>query len=124
MALVYPDRLHEVSERIVDALPELTKSFEDYCEEWKGEMPGAYNVACDVLMPALMGWIESRDAILLKRVFAFVEDLANDPDEIVRDFAQVGIVNVIAQRDDWVEVARPYMGGKTLFLLSRSRMIG
>lgn len=119
------ERLDEVSERMVEALPELTMAFEDYCAEWKDDLPGAYNVACDVLIPAVTAWLEAgENEMLLRRLFAFVEQLAGDLDDDVRDFAQEGIINAIAQRDQWVEVARPYMGPKSLAMLSRSHTVG
>ena len=76
-------------------------------------------------MPAVAGWLETpASEPLLKRLFSFVEELASDPDQDVRDFAQEGIVNALAQREKWVEVARPYMGPRTLFMLSRSGTVG
>ena len=118
------ERLDEVGERMIVALPELTKSFEDYCEEWRDDLPGAYNIACDVLMPAASAWLENvATEPLLKRLFSFVEELASDLDQDVRDFAQEGIINALAQNEKWVEAAKLYMGPRTLWMLSRSRTV-
>jgi hypothetical protein len=112
---------YQVGERIVAALPELTDAFESCLEQWRPELPGAVNVADDVLTPALDRWLESdSDEDLLRRAFGVIEELAADPDLDIRDAVQVGVVNWIAQDPQWVSVAERFMGPKTREMLERS----
>jgi hypothetical protein len=43
--------------------------------------------------------------------------MQRDPDAAVREFAQAGIVNEIADQPTWVEVARRFMGPRTIAML-------
>ena len=60
-----------------ETLPELSGAFEDYDAEWGDDEPGPYNIACDVLIPALTESLETPGADdLLSRAFVFIEELA------------------------------------------------
>jgi hypothetical protein len=108
----------QIGDRMIEALPELSGAFEDYHAEWGGDEPGPYNLACDILIPALKRWLEAPGADdVLQRAFAFIEELAGDADDAVRDFAQAGIVNEIADCSNWTDVAERFMGPRTKAML-------
>lgn len=111
---------YQVGERIVTALPELSEAFERCLEDWQPDLPGAVNVADDVLTPALDRWLDADEEDVLRRAFAVVEDLATDEDPDIRDAMQVGVVNWIAQDAKWVRVAKRFMGPATLGMLDKS----
>src|SRR5262245_1420168 len=112
---------YQVGERIIAALPELAEAFESYLEQWQPDLPGAVNVADDVLTPALDRWLEAdSDEDLLRRAFGVIEELATDPDANIRDAIQVGVVNWISQDSQWLRVGRRFMGPKTREMLEKS----
>ena len=111
---------YQVGERIVAALPELAPAFESCLEDWQPDLPGAVNIADDVLTPALDRWLEAEDDDVLQRAFGVIEELATDADPDIRDAVQVGVVNWIAQDSQWVHVAKLFMGPRTREMLEKS----
>lgn len=71
-------------------LPETSSALEDYRANWHLDVePGAINRSDEVLVPFVENCLEKDCADdLLRRMFAFIEELASDPEAEIREAAQ------------------------------------
>lgn len=78
---------------MVAALPELSAAHEDFLEFWgPGDPPGAINFTDNVLVPFVEELLEDEErGEVLRRAFAFIEELASDPGADIREAAQVAV---------------------------------
>lgn len=78
------------------------------------EMPEAYPIFEDVVMPLLLELLESgQDDGLLSRLFLFFENMANSPDpNVSRDLLGIAILEPLIYRGDMLRPAWKYMGPK------------
>ena len=112
-------QLSEIGDAIVEALPELSADLENYHADWAPDEPGAYNISCDVLFPALERWLESFTSIdQLHRAFDLLERMAHDPDQEVHFWVN-DVVTWLIQNDTWVAAAAPFLGERFIWLINQ-----
>ena len=86
----------EVSDRLVEALPELRDRYDWLRGDWGGEAPGPYIVFGDLLQHYCIVQLElGAPPEELKRIFALAEELASHPDEQVQTLVQLEICEPI-----------------------------
>lgn len=106
-----------MSYKLVEAIPELRQERGEDLEYWKSHMNMAHIIYGDVLNPFLISLLESGEKEeLLKRIFAFLERLANHEDVRVREVVSVTVCERLGNEKEWIERARKYMGPNTLRL--------
>ena len=109
-------RYDEIIPQLLDRLPELAEPYEALRREWGlDEPPGVYNV----MDAAWVDFIESaHDAEVLRRAFAFIEELCQSEDQEARyvaaeySWGQLGATPLLKK-------ARPYFGERTRQLVDR-----
>ncbi|MDJ0785196.1 MAG: hypothetical protein QNK05_00220 [Myxococcota bacterium] len=109
---------YQMGEMVASTLPELAEQMDRCLAEWDPELPGAVNVADEVLTAALEAWLDLRAGDeLLGRAFRLIETLASHADPDIRDAIQVGVVNWLAGDPDRLQKAKPFMGARTAEML-------
>jgi len=105
-----------LADEVVEAVPELAGPVENFFGEWRDPPePGLVNLADSVLFPFVEKMVRAGEPrALLERLFGVLERMATHPDAHVRDAMQVGVVNPLVDRPDLFELAKPFMGSKTL----------
>ena len=103
------------SERLIEAVPELRERYQQELDSWDGEVPGAYIIFGDVLLPFLLQLLATPgNERVLQRIFAFLEEMATHPDQHVRDLVQVGVCEQVSGNSpELLAEARKYMGIET-----------
>src|SRR5450432_292998 len=93
------------------AIPELQDQIEAEKKSWGSEVPGLHVTCGDILMPALEAALRhgGDNSPLLKRLFAFVERLAESEDSRVVNVVEVTICEALLRNHQ----ARLQMGPKT-----------
>jgi hypothetical protein len=107
-----------MSEKLVEAIPELKAGYEEELKWWGKEEAGAHNIYGDLLNPYLLSSLKSEPRSqtqedILKRVFAFLEELANHDDPHVQEVVAVTVLERLYGAG-LLEKARRYMGPATL----------
>jgi len=100
-------------EALLEAIPELRSRYDSWRKEL-GEDLGPHVVFGDVLDPHLETLLESKGHDeQLRRIFAFLEQLANHEDVHVREVVQVTVCEELGDREGSLKKARQYMGQNT-----------
>lgn len=109
MPLAFDDLTSELLRRF----PELVPAYEKE-RQWAGDTLEAAHVAYgDLLNPYLIVLLEAGDRPdLLRRIFNFLEELANHPATIVQEVVALTVVERLTDREDWLTAAWPFMGPK------------
>ncbi len=104
-----------MSQRLVEAIPELESAYATELSGWNGEDPGPHNVYSAVLVPYIASLARSGGhEELLGRIFAFLETLAKSSSEDVLNVVGVTVVEeLVGIYPDLVAPLRPFMGPKT-----------
>ena len=106
-----------LSDKLVEIVPELLPQYQKELEWWGGEEPGAHNVYGDVLNPYLITLLKSApkkdNEEVLRRIFGFLELLSNHPDVHVPEVVGVTVLEVLLGAG-LLETSRRYMGPATL----------
>lgn len=104
-----------LGDKLVEAVPELRSQYEQELKWWGEEEPGAHNIYGDVLNPYLLSLLKSgTQENTLKRIFAFLEKLANHEDVHVQEVVAATVCErLVGDKELWAK-ARKYMGPKTL----------
>ena len=109
--------LDNLGEQLVTAIPELRSQYESELEWWGDEQPGAHIIFGDILNPYLISLLELGDREnTIKRIFAFLEQLANYEDSQIQEVVTVTVCERLGDRKDLLAKARQYMGNNTLRL--------
>lgn len=97
-------------------IPELQSKYDQCLVWWENEFPGLHNIFGDVLNPYLIEQLNlpCLDEALLKRIFIFLESMANNPDEDVRNVLYVTILECLGDDSEVLRKAYKYMGRKTI----------
>lgn len=131
----------ELSEKLIEAIPELRPQYEATLQEWRPngptgdpdmDIPGQYIIYEDVLNPYIRQLIDQvelhdRDAgeEILRRIFYFLEELANHPEPAVPNLVKIGVLE--AMLDGYIKHLWTYFGPATRQLyydLEQSRRVG
>lgn len=106
-----------MSEKLVEAIPELKPAYEKELEWWHGEEAGAHNIYSEVLNQYLISLLQSEvnpeTEESLRRIFKFLEELSNHQDVRVQEVVGVTVIERL-HGAGLLERARQYMGPATL----------
>lgn len=106
---------NNMSDRLIDVLPELKEKYLAELEWWEGDTPGPHNIfGHQLLMPYIYFLLDSSDyRTELERLFNFVELLAGHPDKDVRDVVATTVMPNICGNKTRIKVAKKYLGENT-----------
>jgi hypothetical protein len=108
-------KFDNLSEHLVTAIPELRSQYESELEWWGDEQPGAHIIFGDILNPYLISLLELGDQEdTIKRIFAFLEQLANHEDTQIQEVVTVTVCERLGDHRDLLAKARQYMGNTTI----------
>lgn len=107
-----------MSDKLVEAIPELRPAYEEELAWWHGEEAGAHNIYSEILNPFLISLLKSESKSqaqeeTLRRVFAFLEELANHDDPNLQDVLGATVLERLFGVGE-LQRARSYMGPRTL----------
>jgi hypothetical protein len=103
-----------VSEKLIEHLPELREAYETEQKWWGGEKPGPHVVYGDVLNPYVDILLQSGDAPALRRVFEFLETLSCSEDQRVQELVAVTVCEHLGSDQERLRQAVRFMGPATL----------
>lgn len=108
-------RYEDLSALMVKAIPEVAQAYEKELHWWKDEKPGQHIIFADILVPHIVSLLEKGDRDEeLKRVFEFLELLANHPDEHVQEVVHNSICEPICSNEVALQKSKKYMGPATV----------
>ena len=107
-------KFENIGEKLVEVVPELRQSYELELEWWGNEQPGPHIIFGDLLNPHLISLLESHNQPILKKIFTFLEQLANHEDIKVQEVVAVTVCERLGDNPEWLSKARQYMGKTTL----------
>lgn len=100
---------------LLKTIPELKLPYKQQLKVSSGAERGPHIVFGDVLTPYLISLLESGERNdLVERIFAFLEELAMHPDELIQEVVAQSVCERLTDRKEWLARARKYMGPKTL----------
>jgi len=107
-----------MSDKLVEAVPELSAAYEKELAWWRGEEAGAHNIYSEILNPFLLSLLKSESKSedteeMLKTIFAFLEVLAEHSDAHVQEVVGATVIEFLYGAG-LLERARNYMGPATL----------
>ena len=113
-----PPTYDRLDRQLVSAMPELADRYDALLRAWGDEAPGPHVVFGDVLNPFLLGLLASEEsaaphATTLRRVFAFLERLAQDGDPRVQEIVWATVCERLGDDPDVLARGRRYMGEAT-----------
>lgn len=98
-----------IIQEMLAALPELQELFREY--EQHDDISLLHNVFAFVFNPFLKSAIDSKDDTLLKRIFCFLERMAETDDRDIRNILSVTILESLSPAG--LVTAQKYMGPRT-----------
>ncbi|MBD2185315.1 hypothetical protein H6S82_09850 [Planktothrix sp. FACHB-1355] len=108
-------KFDNLGEHLVTAIPELRSQYESELEWWGDEQSGAHIIFGDILNPYLISLLELGDREdTIKRIFAFLEQLANHEDTQIQEVVAVTVCERLGDNKNLLAKARQYMGNTTL----------
>jgi len=111
----------DLTAELLEVLPEINPAYMEMAREWHGDIPGPHFVFHEVLMPHILTLVQSgTDAAQLKRIFDFIEALANHPDSRIQSIVGVTVCEYIACDEVLLERTKRYLGAKTKKLLDQT----
>lgn len=106
-----------LSQKLIEIVPELWPQYRKELESWGDEVPGPHIIYADVLTPYLMALLKSEPNSEIEevftRIFAFLETLANHKDVHISEVVGVSVLEPLYGAG-LLERARHYMGPATL----------
>lgn len=103
-----------VVQALMEAVPELRTDYEAECRQWGDEPPGPHVIFGDVLNPSLVALLGAdRQDATLRRVFQFLEHLANHEDIHVQELVAVTVCERLGDNPKILHRAHQYMGART-----------
>jgi len=109
MPVTHDYRYAELTRKLVEAVPELSGWCEALLRDWGEDAPGQHIVYGDLLTPYMRVLLDSGESgEATKRVFGFLEELANHEEERVQEVASVSVLEHLAGRG-YLGPAWPYM---------------
>jgi hypothetical protein len=103
----------DLSAKLIDVLPELKERVDSLFREWGPDRPGQHVVYGDLLNPYVMALLDlGGPDETLQRIFAFLEELSNHPEERVQEVVGVTVCEALVNRG-YLTKAWPYMGKGT-----------
>ena len=105
-----------VSDRLIEHIPELSEAYEAALEWWGNEKPGPHVVYGDILNPYIDRLLQSGDEPSLRRIFHFLEKLSRSEDQRVQEIVSVTVCEQLTNNKERLQEARRFMGSATLKL--------
>jgi hypothetical protein len=107
-----------LNEALIEAVPELRVPYEAERRLWRDAQPGPHVVYADILGRFLVAELESgARKKLLRRIFAFLEDLAMHPDVQVQEVVQQEVCADLCGYQPWGARRDKYIQPRTLTLM-------
>lgn len=104
----------EMTDELLRRFPNLRRAYEEEFGWWGEDVPGQHVTYGDLLNPYLISLLEADDKPEeLRRIFDFLEELANHPNARVQNVVSVTVVEQLTDKEEWLTAAWPYMGKKT-----------
>ena len=108
-------------EALTAIVPELRQQYKELIKWYDGEFPGAHVIYGDVLNPFIdtlldeIGTSDERPETkeILRRIFAHLETLSEDPDKQVQEVVAVTVCEYIGGHKERLFKAKGFMGPKT-----------
>ncbi len=101
----------ELTNLLIKEIVELKSVYEQELEWWDGQSPGAHNIFGDVLNPYLIELLnENREKTKLKKIFKFLEEMANSEDELLKEVLACTVLERLGDDKAILEIAKRYMG--------------
>ncbi len=104
----------DISNALVEYLPELREVYEAELKWWGDEQPGPHVIYGDILNPYIDRLLQSEEAVALRRVFDFLEMLARSEDLRVQELVAVTVCEYLGNNDEHLHQARHFMRPATL----------
>src|SRR5215813_10256224 len=99
---------------LLEAVPELRAGYEAECHQWGDEPLGPHVIFGDVLNPYLLDFLgAARPDAKLRRVFQFLERLANHEDIHISEMVAVTGCERLGDDPKILHRAHKYMGART-----------
>ena len=101
---------------LIRELPELKPIYDREMERWGGQEEGPHIVYNDVMYEAIKQQLKSEsraDEAFLRKIFAFLEVIANHPDEEVNTVAHSAVCEPICCDEVVLQKAQLFMGKRT-----------
>jgi hypothetical protein len=99
---------------LLEAVPELRAGYEAECRQWGDEPLGPHVIFGDVLNPYLLDLLgAARPDAKLRRVFQFLERLANHEDIHIQELVAVTVCERLGDDPKILNRAHKYMGART-----------
>lgn len=111
-------KYEKLPRHLVDAVLEIAERYRILRRDWGDETPGPHVVFGDVLTPYLLGLLTTRELsvehdALLRRIFAFLEDLARDDDDRVQELVSTTVTERLGSDADALAIGHRYVGPVT-----------
>ena len=104
-----------MNEKLIEAVPELKEGYKKALKWWGDEKPPVHALYGDLLNPYLLRLLKSgNNEKLLKRIFGFLEILANNKEKLVREVVTVTVCERLLNDKGILKKGREYMGPETL----------
>jgi hypothetical protein len=103
---------NDLTAELLRRFPELQAAYEQQ-RHWASEetMQAPHVAYGDLLNPYLISLLESGDRPeTTKRIFGFLEELANHRDLLVQQVVAVTVMEQLTDKEEWLTAAWPYMG--------------
>lgn len=112
-------RFEDLNELLAERVPELREDIDAEYRSWEGEAPGQHVIYGDFLAQYLIKLLKAgADNQRVQEIFAFLEELATNPDEHVQEVVAVTVLEDLAEDKAILAKARKFMGPATLALLA------
>lgn len=105
-----------MNEKLIEVVPELKECYKKELKWWGNEKPPVHVLYANLLNMYLMKLLESGNKEeILKRIFGFLEILANNKEKHVQEVVTVTVCEKLLDDKGLLKKARKYMGQKTLY---------
>jgi hypothetical protein len=109
---------NRLTAELARVLPELRIPVETEKRWWKGEAPGQHVVFGNILLPFLVQELERGDRPeVLSRAFSFLENLARNPDVLVREVVQQSVLAGLCGEQPWSSQLAKVLGPESKRLM-------
>jgi hypothetical protein len=102
-----------VSEWMLEELPNLEETYRAELEWWRDEMPGPHIVFGDIFLPYLRTILRGPDLEAVRHALRVAEVMAQHPDHRIREVVALSILEPLAKDADAFDCARSAMGPAT-----------
>jgi hypothetical protein len=106
-----------ISALLIKEFPALAPEYRLTLRRWRDEAPGPHLIYGDILLPYLLSRLRLGDVHTLRRIFGFLETLAQSDDVRVLEVVAFSVCEPLLRDVGALRFARRYMGPATLRIL-------